>query len=94
MKRRLPGGTARSPWLMSRVAGSWMVQDTELRCRYGGREPGRMSSLARPAGPVHVGMDVSKNTIMAAVLWPGDEVPVTDWVFNDEPSVRARSELH
>lgn len=47
-----------------------------------------MFSLARPAEPVHVGMDVSKNTIMAAVLWPADEVPVTDRVFSDEPSVR------
>ncbi len=47
-----------------------------------------MSSLARPAGPVHVGMDTSKNTIMAAVLWPGDEVPVTERIINDAPSVR------
>ena len=47
-----------------------------------------MCSLARPAGPVHVGMDTSKNTIMAAVLWPGDEVPATERIVNDEPSVR------
>jgi transposase len=47
-----------------------------------------MSSLARPAGPVHVGMDVSKNTIMAAVLWPDEEVPATERIVNDEPSVR------
>lgn len=47
-----------------------------------------MSSLARPAGPVHVGMDTSKNTIMVAVLWPGEESPVTERIINDEPPVR------
>ena len=47
-----------------------------------------MSSVARPAGPVHVGMDTSKNTIMAAMLWPGEESPVTERIINDEPSVR------
>lgn len=47
-----------------------------------------MSSLARPAGPVYAGMDTSKNTIMAAVLLPGEESPVTERIFNDEPSVR------
>jgi len=33
-------------------------------------------------------MDTSKNTIMMAVLWPGEEIPVTERIFNDEPSVR------
>jgi transposase len=47
-----------------------------------------MSSLARPAGPVHVGMDTSKNTIMAAVLWPDQEVPVTERIASDELPVR------
>src|SRR6266704_696136 len=47
-----------------------------------------MSSVARPAGPVHVGMDTSKNTIMAAVLWPGEESPVTERILSEEPSVR------
>jgi len=47
-----------------------------------------MSSLARTAGPVHVGMDTSKNTIMVAVLWPDEEIPVTERILNDEPSVR------
>jgi transposase len=47
-----------------------------------------MSSLARPAGPVHVGMDTSKNMIMTAVLWPGEENPVTERIASDEPSVR------
>ena len=47
-----------------------------------------MSSLARPAGPVHVGMDTSKNTIMVAVLAPDREVPVTERIANDEPPVR------
>jgi transposase len=47
-----------------------------------------MSSLARPAGPVHVGMDTSKNTIMVAVLRPDQEVPVAERVANEEPPVR------
>jgi len=47
-----------------------------------------MCSLARSAGPVYVGMDTSKNAIMTAVLWPGDEVPATERIVNDEPPVR------
>jgi hypothetical protein len=47
-----------------------------------------MSSLARPAEPVHVGMDTSKNTIIAAVLHPGEQVPVTERIRNDEPPGR------
>ena len=34
-----------------------------------------MSSVASPAGLVHVGMDTSKKTIMMATLWPGEQVP-------------------
>jgi transposase len=33
-------------------------------------------------------MDTSKNTIMAAVLRPGEESRVTERIINDEPSVR------
>lgn len=47
-----------------------------------------MASVSRPAGPVHVGMDTSKNTIVAAVLWPGEESPVTERIMNEEPPVR------
>jgi hypothetical protein len=47
-----------------------------------------MSGLARAAGPVHVGMDTPENAVMAAVLWPGDGVPATERIVNDEPPVR------
>ena len=35
-----------------------------------------MSSVTPPAGLIHLGMDTSKNTIVVAVLMPGDETPV------------------
>jgi len=33
-------------------------------------------------------MDTSKNTIVAGILRPGDEVPVIDRIWNEEGSVR------
>jgi transposase len=33
-------------------------------------------------------MDTSKNTIVAGILMPGDEVPVIDRIWNEEGSVR------
>ncbi len=33
-------------------------------------------------------MDTSKNTIVAGILMPGEEVPVLDRIWNDEGSVR------
>jgi transposase len=37
---------------------------------------------------IHLGMDVSMNTIVVGVLRPGEEMPVVDRVFNDEESIR------
>jgi hypothetical protein len=47
-----------------------------------------MSSLASPAGVIHLGMDISKNTIVVAVLLPGEEVPVIDRMRDEKGSVR------
>ena len=47
-----------------------------------------MSSVASAAGPIHLGMDTSKNTIVAGILMPGSEVPVIDRIWNEEGSVR------
>ena len=47
-----------------------------------------MSSVTPAAGPIHLGMDTSKNTIVAGILMPGDEVPVIDRIWNEEGSVR------
>jgi transposase len=47
-----------------------------------------MSSLTSPAGAIHLGMDTSKNTIVVAVLMPGEEIPVADRIFNDEEHIR------
>ena len=47
-----------------------------------------MSSLTSPAGAIHLGMDTSKNTIVVAILMPGEEVPVIDRMWNEEGSVR------
>ena len=37
-----------------------------------------MSSVASAAGPIHLGMDTSKNSIVVDILMPGSEVPVID----------------
>jgi transposase len=39
-------------------------------------------------GLIHLGMDVSVNSIVVGVLRPGEEMPVVDRVFNDEESIR------
>jgi transposase len=46
-----------------------------------------VSSIAH-RGYVHLGMDVSKDTISVAVLPPDRDVAEVDKVFNDETSVR------
>jgi transposase len=73
---------------MWRVAGVWKVQSPSTDAREGGKEPAVMSSLAASAGAIHLGMDTSKNTIVVAVLMPGEEVPVIDRMRNEEGSVR------
>jgi transposase len=47
-----------------------------------------MPSVTPAAGPIHLGMDTSKNTIVVGILMPGEEVPVIDRVWNEEGSVR------
>jgi len=47
-----------------------------------------MSSVTPAVGPIHLGMDTSKNTIVVGILMPGDEVPVIDRIWNEEGSVR------
>ncbi len=51
-----------------------------------------MPSVTSGAGPIHVGMDTSKNTIVAGILMPGQEIPVVDRIWNEEGSVRHRSD--
>ena len=51
-----------------------------------------MPSVTSAAGPIHLGMDTSKNTIVVGILMPGEEVPVLDRVWNDEVSVRCLAE--
>ena len=46
-----------------------------------------MSSVTPAAGPIHLGMDTSKNTIVVGTLMPGDEVPVIDRIGNEEGTV-------
>ncbi len=47
-----------------------------------------MPSVTSAAGPIHLGMDTSKNTIVVGILLPGEEVPVLDRIWNEEGSVR------
>src|SRR5271165_5762746 len=47
-----------------------------------------MSSVASRAGAIHLGMDTSKKTMMVATLMPGEQVPVTERIANEEAAVR------
>jgi hypothetical protein len=47
-----------------------------------------MASVTSAPGPIHLGMDTSKKTIVVAVLMPGEEIPVLDRIWNEEGSVR------
>jgi transposase len=39
-------------------------------------------------GPIHLGLDVHKDTISAGILRPDQQVPGVGRITNDEPSVR------
>ena len=47
-----------------------------------------MSSVVAERGPIHLGLDVHKNTISVGVLEPGTEIPRTDRISSDEDAVR------
>jgi transposase len=47
-----------------------------------------MPSVTSAVGPIHLGMDTSKNTIVVGILNPGEEVPVLDRIWNEEGAVR------
>jgi len=47
-----------------------------------------MDSVALSGGPIHLGLDVSKNRIAVGILRWDEQVPDTEMLFNDEPSVR------
>jgi transposase len=47
-----------------------------------------MSSVALSAGPIHLGMDTSKDKIAVGILRWEEQVPDVEVIANDEPSVR------
>ena len=47
-----------------------------------------MSSVVAERGPIHLGLDMHKNTISVGVLEPGTEIPRTDRISSDEDAVR------
>ena len=47
-----------------------------------------MPSVTSAAGPIYLGMDVSKNTIVVDILMSGEEVSVIDRIWNEADSVR------
>lgn len=47
-----------------------------------------MDSVALSAGLIHLGLDVSKNKIAVGILRWDEQVPDTEMLVNDEPSVR------
>src|SRR5712691_2095166 len=46
------------------------------------------TSFARSSGPIHLGLDTSKNSILVGVLRPDEVSPDAEKIFNDEASVR------
>jgi transposase len=46
------------------------------------------SSVTQSAGPIHLGLDVSKNKIAAGILRWGEQIPDVETIINDEASVR------
>jgi hypothetical protein len=52
------------------------------------------TSVARSAGPIHLGLDTSKDSIAVGILRAGEVSPDAEKIFNDEVSVRrARSKV-
>jgi transposase len=47
-----------------------------------------MSSVTVSAGPIHLGLDTSKNTIAVGILRPDEVSPDVEKIFHDEASVR------
>jgi transposase len=46
------------------------------------------TSVALLTGPIHLGLDTSKNSIAVGILRPDEVSPDTEKIFNDEASVR------
>jgi transposase len=46
------------------------------------------SSVTQSAGPIYLGLDVSKNKFAVGVLRWGEQVPDVETILNDEASVR------
>jgi len=46
------------------------------------------SSVSLSAGPIHLGLDVSKDRIAVGILRWDEQVPDTEMIFNDEASAR------
>jgi transposase len=47
-----------------------------------------MTSVALSAGPIHLGLDTSKDAILVGILRPDEVSPDAEKIFNDEASVR------
>jgi hypothetical protein len=47
-----------------------------------------MTSVALSAGPIHLGLDTSKNAILVGILRPDEVSADTEKIFNDEASIR------
>jgi hypothetical protein len=73
---------------MSWVAGCWKVQLPSSPVPLWWKGAGRNVLCVISGGVIHLGMDTSKNTIVAGILMPGEEAPVLDRIWDEEGSVR------
>src|SRR3990170_5199768 len=66
---------------------AWVIHHDGADGATYGKEPA-VASLSRSAGPIHLGLDVHKDSISVAILDPHSEAPEVERIFNDEASVR------
>jgi hypothetical protein len=52
------------------------------------KEPVAMDSMTQVEGPIHLGLDVAKNAIVAGVVLPGREGVDVHRIAHDEASIR------
>jgi hypothetical protein len=75
-------------WVAGRLTLEGATFPLPRRSRKAGRRPAVTTTVAPAAGRIYLGMDVSRDTIAAAVLRPGEDVPAVELISNDGEMVR------
>ena len=65
-------------------ASAWIIHPWRTEPTYGGAGRGQCCA----SRPIHLGLDVHRDTISVGILAPGREVPVVERIAHDEASIR------